>query len=170
MTRHNASNEQIKRQYLAFLKHAKCHDEATVDAVANRARRGCSTRYGRSCPCASLRPVPLCAHVLRPLPHRDRAHVSLRTAARSMQPSPGQQRLGSRVVDLSRLQFVAPRASELRRRRSKLNVRRVQMSNQPATPDPTQNKRAPGNAVASLIGCTGRALRWKVTTAVSPSN
>ncbi len=34
MTKHNASNERIKRRYFSYLKEAKRHSEATVDAVA----------------------------------------------------------------------------------------------------------------------------------------
>jgi integrase len=34
MTTHNATNERIKRQYFAYLKEAKRHSEATIDAVA----------------------------------------------------------------------------------------------------------------------------------------
>jgi integrase len=34
MIKHNANNERIKRQYFAFLKEAKRHGEATVDAAA----------------------------------------------------------------------------------------------------------------------------------------
>ena len=34
MAEHNPSNERIKRQYFAYLKEAKRHIEATVDAVA----------------------------------------------------------------------------------------------------------------------------------------
>ena len=34
MAEHNPSNERIKRQYFAYLKEAKRHSEATVDAVA----------------------------------------------------------------------------------------------------------------------------------------
>ena len=34
MRKHNPSNERIKRQYFIFLKEAKRHSEATVDAVA----------------------------------------------------------------------------------------------------------------------------------------
>lgn len=34
MTTHNATNERIKREYFAYLKEAKRHSEATVDAVA----------------------------------------------------------------------------------------------------------------------------------------
>ncbi len=34
MTKHNANNERIKRQYFAYLKEAKRHSETTVDAVA----------------------------------------------------------------------------------------------------------------------------------------
>ena len=36
---HNADNERIKRQYLAFLKHALRHSEATVDAMAKSLSR-----------------------------------------------------------------------------------------------------------------------------------
>ena len=39
MTTHNANNERIKRQYLAYLKEAKRHDEQTVDAVATALAR-----------------------------------------------------------------------------------------------------------------------------------
>src|ERR1035437_3443525 len=39
MTAHNPSNERIKRQYLAYLKEAKRHSEATVDAVAKALSR-----------------------------------------------------------------------------------------------------------------------------------
>ena len=34
MTMHNANNERIKRQYFSYLKEAKRHSDATVDAVA----------------------------------------------------------------------------------------------------------------------------------------
>ena len=34
MTKHNADNERIKRQYFAFLKEARRHSEPTVDASA----------------------------------------------------------------------------------------------------------------------------------------
>lgn len=34
MPKHNADNERIKRRYFAYLKEAKRHNEATVDAVA----------------------------------------------------------------------------------------------------------------------------------------
>ena len=34
MPKHNANNERIKRQYLAYMKEAMRHSEATVDAVA----------------------------------------------------------------------------------------------------------------------------------------
>src|SRR6266851_2221991 len=34
MTKHNASNERIKHRYFEFLKEAKRHSEATVDAAA----------------------------------------------------------------------------------------------------------------------------------------
>jgi len=34
MTKHNASNERIKREYFAYLKEAKRHSEQTVDAAA----------------------------------------------------------------------------------------------------------------------------------------
>jgi site-specific recombinase XerD len=39
MAEHNANNERIKRQYLAYLKEAKRHSEATVDAVAKALSR-----------------------------------------------------------------------------------------------------------------------------------
>jgi len=39
MTNHNAINERIKRQYFIFLKEAKRHNEATVDAVAKALSR-----------------------------------------------------------------------------------------------------------------------------------
>ena len=47
--------------------------------------------------------VPLRAHVLRPLPRRDLPR-DLRTETRQTWPSPRHDRLGSRVVNLSRLQ------------------------------------------------------------------
>ena len=39
MTKHNPSNERIKRQYFTFLKEAKRHSEATVDAAADALAR-----------------------------------------------------------------------------------------------------------------------------------
>jgi integrase/recombinase XerC len=39
MVAHNANNERIKRQYFVFLKEAKRHSEATVDAVAKALAR-----------------------------------------------------------------------------------------------------------------------------------
>ncbi len=39
LTKHNANNEQIKRQYLSFLKEAKRQSELTVDAVAKALNR-----------------------------------------------------------------------------------------------------------------------------------
>ncbi len=39
MTKHNASNERIKRAYFAFLKEAKRHSEPTVDAAAKALSR-----------------------------------------------------------------------------------------------------------------------------------
>src|ERR1035441_9080647 len=39
MTKHNADNERIKRQYFAFLKEAKRHSEPTVDAAAKALNR-----------------------------------------------------------------------------------------------------------------------------------
>jgi integrase len=39
MAEHNANNERIKRQYLAYLKEAKRHSVATVDAVAKALAR-----------------------------------------------------------------------------------------------------------------------------------
>jgi len=48
--------------------------------------------------------APLRARVLRPLPRRDLRRVLLRTGAPQTWPSPRHDRLGSRVVHLSRLQ------------------------------------------------------------------
>lgn len=46
MTKHNARNERIKRQYFAFLREAKQQSEASVDAVAAAlARFEAHTRY-----------------------------------------------------------------------------------------------------------------------------
>lgn len=46
MTKHNANNERIKRQYFAYLKEAKRHSEPTLDAVAKSLNRfEESTRY-----------------------------------------------------------------------------------------------------------------------------
>jgi integrase len=39
MTKHNAKNERIKREYFAFLKDAKGHSEQTVDAAAKALSR-----------------------------------------------------------------------------------------------------------------------------------
>jgi site-specific recombinase XerD len=39
MQTNNASNERIKRQYFAYVKEAKRHSEATVDAVAKALAR-----------------------------------------------------------------------------------------------------------------------------------
>ena len=39
MTKHNAKNERIKREYFAFLKDAKGHSEQTVDAAAKALNR-----------------------------------------------------------------------------------------------------------------------------------
>ena len=39
MTKHNAENERIKRQYFVYLKEAKRHSEATLDAVAKALNR-----------------------------------------------------------------------------------------------------------------------------------
>jgi integrase len=39
MTKHNANNERIKRQYFAYLKEAKRHSESTLDAVAKALNR-----------------------------------------------------------------------------------------------------------------------------------
>jgi len=48
--------------------------------------------------------VLLRARVLRPLPRRDPPHVCPRTGVRGTWPSPRHDRLGSRMVNLSRLQ------------------------------------------------------------------
>ena len=46
MTKHNPSNERIKRQYFTFLKEAKRQSEATVDAAAEAlARFETATKY-----------------------------------------------------------------------------------------------------------------------------
>lgn len=46
MTTHNAGNERIKRRYFTYLKEAKRHSEATVDAVAKAlARFEADTNY-----------------------------------------------------------------------------------------------------------------------------
>jgi integrase len=39
MTKHNAANERIKREYFAYLKEAKGRDEATIDGVAKSLAR-----------------------------------------------------------------------------------------------------------------------------------
>jgi integrase/recombinase XerD len=39
MAEHNPANERIKRQYFSYLKEAKRHSEATVDAVAKALAR-----------------------------------------------------------------------------------------------------------------------------------
>src|ERR1039458_8713372 len=39
MTKHNPENERIKRKYFAYLKEAKRHSEATVDAAAKALSR-----------------------------------------------------------------------------------------------------------------------------------
>lgn len=39
MAEHNANNERIKRQYFIYLREAKRHNEATVDAVAKALNR-----------------------------------------------------------------------------------------------------------------------------------
>ena len=46
MTMHNPNNERVKRQYFIFLKEARQHNEATVDAVAKAiARFEMDTKY-----------------------------------------------------------------------------------------------------------------------------
>ena len=46
MTKHNAKNERIKREYFIYLKEAKRHSEPTVDAVAKAlARFDADTKY-----------------------------------------------------------------------------------------------------------------------------
>ena len=39
MTKHNAANERIKREYLNYLCHAKRRNEASLDAVAKALAR-----------------------------------------------------------------------------------------------------------------------------------
>src|SRR5260221_5832198 len=67
-------------------------------AYTSRAAPTRAAQTGLSCS------VPLRARVLRPLPRRNLAHVHPRTGAREAWPSPRHDRLGSRVVNLSRLQ------------------------------------------------------------------
>ena len=67
-------------------------------AYTRRAAPTRAAQTGLSCS------VPLRARVLRPLPRRDLPHVHLRTEASQTWPSPRHDRLGSRVVNLSRLQ------------------------------------------------------------------
>jgi len=47
MTTHNPNNERIKRQYFAYLKEAKRHSEATVDAAAKALARFEATQVPR---------------------------------------------------------------------------------------------------------------------------
>ena len=66
MIAHNASNERVKRQYFAYLREAKRHDESTVDAVAKAlARFESDTKFrdfrtfhiARRVPDVAMRPV-----------------------------------------------------------------------------------------------------------------
>ena len=67
-------------------------------AYTSRAAATTAAQTGLSCS------VPLLVRVLRPLPRRAPVRVRLRTGARRMLPSPRNDRLGSRIVNLSRLQ------------------------------------------------------------------
>src|SRR5207247_593810 len=67
-------------------------------AYASHAAPTRAAQTGLSCS------VPLRARVLRPIPRRDRSRVHLRTETRPTWPSPRHDRLGSRLVNLSRLQ------------------------------------------------------------------
>jgi hypothetical protein len=74
------------------------HDSTSPSAYTRRSALTRAAQTGLSCS------VRLRAHVLRPLPRRDLRHVPLRTEASQTWPSPRNDRLGSRVVNLSRLQ------------------------------------------------------------------
>jgi len=67
-------------------------------AYTSRAALTGAAQTGLSCS------VPLPVRVLRPLPRRDLRCVRLRTEASQTRPSPRHDRLGSRIVNLSRLQ------------------------------------------------------------------
>jgi hypothetical protein len=67
-------------------------------AYTSRAAATTAAQTGLSCS------VPLRAHVLRPLPRRVLIRVRLRTGAHQAWPSPRHDRLGSRVVNVTRLQ------------------------------------------------------------------
>jgi hypothetical protein len=74
------------------------HDSISPSAYTSRVAVTPAAQTGLSCS------VPLRARVLRPLPRRDHPHVLPRTGARMTWPSPRHDRLGSRVVNVSRLQ------------------------------------------------------------------
>ena len=74
------------------------HDSLSPSAYTSRVAPTRAAQTGLSCS------VRLPARVLRPLPRRDRRYVFLRTEASPTWPSPRHDRLGSRVVNLSRLQ------------------------------------------------------------------
>ena len=74
------------------------HDSISPSAYTSRAAPTRAAQTGLSCS------APLRARVLRPLPRRDLRRVHLRTEASQTWPSPRNDRLGSRVVNLSRLQ------------------------------------------------------------------
>jgi hypothetical protein len=73
------------------------HDALSPSAYTHRCAATTAAQTGLSCS------VRLPAHVLRPLPRRDLRH-DLRTETPQTWPSPRRDRLGSRVVNLSRLQ------------------------------------------------------------------
>jgi hypothetical protein len=74
------------------------HDMFSPSVYTRRCAATTAAQTGLSCS------VPLPAHVLRPLPRRDLRHVHLRTEVSQTWPSPRHDRLGSRVVNLTRLQ------------------------------------------------------------------
>src|SRR5688500_10071882 len=74
------------------------HDSLSPSAYTSRLAPTRATQTRRSCS------VRLPARVLRPLPRRDLRRVRLRTEASQTWPSPRHDRLGSRIVNLSRLQ------------------------------------------------------------------
>ena len=109
---------------------------------------------------ASRVPSRLPARVLRPLPRRDLAHVRPRTGVRETWPSPRHDRLGSRIVNLSRLQA------------SRDVVARVLASSVEAldTPlGPRGSRHAPGVCYSALRGLPRRDLHPLETDSVKPA-
>lgn len=83
---------------LRSLRTPAAHDPVSPSAYPNRCAATTAAQTGLSCS------APLPARVLRPLPRRDRRYVHLRTEVSPTSPSPRHDRLGSRVVNLTRLQ------------------------------------------------------------------